>query len=258
MTESKEVLLLATGVEKTVKNQKQAREERILNAVDLTLYTSDFTIIMGASGAGKSTLLYVLSGMDHISAGKVEYRGKEISQMNEKQMAALRSKEFGFVFQQAQLVSNLSLLENVEVAGFLKKGSNTDEVRRHAQELLTQMNLTDAMNRLPAQVSGGEAQRAALARAVINRPGLLFADEPTGALNRQNTEQVLNLLTAMNQAGQSILMVTHDVRSAIRGNRLLYLEDGAIIGGKVLPAYAPNQGKEREAEINEWLTGLKW
>lgn len=123
---------------------------------------------------------------------------------------------------------------------------------------MEQMNVGSAKDRLPAQVSGGEAQRAAIARAMINDPGLLFADEPTGALNKSNSEDVLNLLSQLNQSGQSILMVTHDVRAALRGNRILYLEDGKILDELNLPVYDAGQLKEREAQVNGWLSALRW
>ncbi len=192
---------------------------------------------MGPSGAGKSTLLYALSGMDRITDGKIAYQGKTISRYSESQMARLRSQEFGFVFQQTHLVSNLSLYENVAVAGYVGKKRPPQEAAKRAEALLEQMNVGSAKDRLPALVSGGEAQRAAIARAMINDPGLLFADEPTGALNKSNSEDVLDLLSRLNQSGQSILMVTHDVRAALRGNRILYLEDGKVLDELNLPVY---------------------
>lgn len=232
--------------------------ETVLNHVDIDLYEGDFTVIMGPSGAGKSTLLYALSGMDKITGGNVVYQGKELTGMNEKQMAALRAEEFGFVFQQTHLVSNLTLLENVKVAGYLQKSRTSRETDRRAEELLLKMNVGYAKNRLPANTSGGEAQRAAIARAVINSPGLLFADEPTGALNKSNTEEVLNLFCMLNKNGQSILMVTHDMRAAVRGNRILYLEDGSITEELKLPEFTQEDAKNRERKLAEWLADMEW
>ena len=209
----------------------------ILDQVDIDIFQHDFTVIMGPSGAGKSTLLYALSGMDRITDGKIAYQGKTISRYSENQMARLRSQEFGFVFQQTHLVSNLSLYENVAVAGYVGRKRPPQEAAKRAEALLEQMNVGSAKDRLPALVSGGEAQRAAIARAMINDPGLLFADEPTGALNKSNSEDVLDLLSRLNQSGQSILMVTHDVRAALRGNRILYLEDGKVLDELNLPVY---------------------
>lgn len=230
----------------------------VLNHITLGIYAGDFTVIMGPSGAGKSTLLYALSGMDEITGGEIWYKGREISRFKEKQMSNLRTHEFGFVFQQTHLVSNLTLYENVVVAGYLNSGWKTKEAEQRADELLCRMGVEKAKDRLPAEVSGGEAQRAAVARAVINRPGILFADEPTGALNRQNTQEVLNLLTGLNETGQSILMVTHDVRAAIRGSRILYLEDGKILDELNFPVYRDEAAKDREIRLNEWLCALSW
>ena len=230
----------------------------VLNQVDFEIFEKDFTIIMGASGSGKSTLLYAVSGMDKVTDGKVFYRDIEVSGLKERQMAQLRSTEFGFVFQQTHLVSNLTLKENILVAGYLSQKEKPDDVRKHTEHFLEQMNIQNAGNRLPSQVSGGEAQRAAIARAMIGKPGILFADEPTGALNRSNTIEVLNLLTDINRSGQSILMVTHDTRAAIRGNRILYLEDGKILDELTLPVYSELDEQERETAISQWLTKMHW
>ena len=196
--------------------------------------------------------------MDQISGGQVFYKGRQISGLKEKQMAKLRAEEFGFVFQQTNLVSNLTLLENVAVAGYVSRKGSTEEIRERARQLLKQMNVEKAENRFPSQVSGGEAQRAAIARAMIGQPGLLFADEPTGALNRSNTTEVLNLLTDLNRSGQSILMVTHDLRAAARGNRILYLEDGKVLDELKLPSYSEIQEKARENKLSQWLSSLQW
>lgn len=230
----------------------------ILSGIDVDIYEGDFTVIMGASGAGKSTLLYCLSGMDSMTGGEIRYQGQAISGFSENQMARLRAEEFGFVFQQTHLVSNLTLFENVAVAGYAGNIHAPKEVDKSASSLLTQMHLDSAKNRLPSQVSGGEAQRAAIARAVINNPGLIFADEPTGALNKSNSEEVLDQLSELNRIGQSILMVTHDVRAAIRGNRILYLEDGNLLDELELPKYGVCDARDREAKTTAWLSSLQW
>lgn len=233
-------------------------QEPVLNQISVRICQGDFTIIMGPSGAGKSTLLYALSGMDALSSGKVLYKEQELGTLSEKKMAALRAKEFSFVFQQPHLVSNLTLFENVAIAGYLEKGKSEKTVKKRAKSLLAQMHAEKAGDRLPSQASGGEAQRAAIARAMINQPGLLFADEPTGALNRKNSEEVMDLLTSLNQKGQSILMVTHDVKAAIRGTRILYLEDGKSLDEMPLPPFDMNMQKEREEKVSAWLTSLSW
>ena len=230
----------------------------ILTHVDLELYKGDFTVIMGASGSGKSTLLYALSGMDRATAGQVIYNGRNIVTMKEKELAKLRYTDFGFIFQQMHLVSNLSLLENILVPGYLNKSKTAADVKTRAGELLDRMGIIKAGSHLPSQVSGGEQQRCAVARAVINTPAILFADEPTGALNRKNTTDVLNLLTELNRSGQSILMVTHDMRAALRATRLLYLVDGKITGDLELAPYLPEEEKNREIQVNAWLSSMEW
>jgi len=252
----KKVILKSEKLCKSFANE--GSQNHVLDNVDLEIYDGDFTVIMGSSGSGKSTLLYCLSGMDTPTGGHVFYDDKEITGLNEKKMAALRSKEFGFVFQQVHLVSNLSLLENILVPGYMDKNKTAANVKERAFELLDTMNISEAKDRLPSQVSGGEAQRAAIARALINKPGILFADEPTGALNRRNTVDVLNLLTDINNKGQSILMVTHDIRAALRSTRLIYLEDGKIGGEMELPPFDEKDIKNRETQVNAWLSSMHW
>lgn len=230
----------------------------ILSHVDFELYERDFTVVMGASGSGKSTLLYALSGMDRATAGQVLYEGRNLVDMKEKELARLRYHDFGFVFQQMHLISNLSLYENVAVSGYLNKEKSANEVNKRTEELLEKMGLDGIKSHLPSQVSGGEQQRCAIARAVVNSPKVLFADEPTGALNRHNSTEVLNLLTELNQGGQSILMVTHDLKAALRATRILYLEDGKITGELNLSEYSRQDEKGREAQVNAWLISLEW
>ena len=237
----KNTILSAKGLCKSYAHN--GGQSHILQHVDLDIYEGDFTVIMGASGSGKSTLLYSLSGMDRATAGQVIYNGKDIVSMKEKELSKLRQKDFGFIFQQMHLVSNLTLFENVAVSGYLDKTASSAAVKQRTGELLEKMGIDHVGSHLPTQVSGGEQQRCAIARAVVSEPKLLFADEPTGALNRKNTNEVLSLLTELNKAGQSILMVTHDMKAALRATRILYLEDGKIVGELTLPPLQP-RGKE--------------
>ncbi len=255
----KNILLSGENVCKSF--SRNGKETQILKSITADIYEGDFTVIMGASGAGKSTLLYALSGMDGITSGEVLFKGEKLSGLSENKMARLRANEFGFVFQQTHLVSNLTLFENVAAAGYAgKSGRSRDikEIREKADDLLVRMHVEAAKDRLPSQVSGGEAQRVAIARAMINDPAIIFADEPTGALNKANSDEVMSLLTELNGNGQSILMVTHDVRAAIRGNRILYLEDGQILDEISLPPYQNDGGKERAEKVNTWLSSLRW
>lgn len=246
----KETVLSGKGITKAFK------DNIVLHGIDIELYVGDFTVIMGSSGSGKSTLLYALSGMDSVSGGQLLYKTHDITNASEKELTKLRSEDFGFVFQHAHLVSNLTLYENIRMAGLIGSLSE-QETKRRADELVKRMDLESAKDRLPSQVSGGEAQRAAVARAVINKPVILFADEPTGALNKANSQEVLNLLSSLHSDGQSVLLVTHDKEAALCGNRILYLEDGRIIGELELQSYS-GKDKHREEKLSDWLEGLGW
>ncbi|MBQ9233582.1 MAG: ABC transporter ATP-binding protein [Lachnospiraceae bacterium] len=282
----KKTILEAKNLCKSFANE--GTQVHILNNIDLKLYEGDFTVVMGASGSGKSTLLYNISGMDKPSEGSVIFNDEDITGLSEKKLAKLRAFSFGFVFQQIHLVNNLTLLENTLVPGYMDKDKTKQQVQERADMLFEKMSLLDAKDRLPSQVSGGEAQRAAVARAVINEPAILFADEPTGALNRSNTGKVLDLMSMLNKEGQSILMVTHDIKAALRANRLIYIEDGKIGGEMELKPYFELTGfdmdsrfkvndnedknsyqirekeinkdelKDREAQVNSWLSSMNW
>lgn len=232
-------------------------QNHVLSNIDLEIYEGDFTVIMGSSGSGKSTLLYSLSGMDTITEGSILFEGTDIAKMKEKQLAMLRRDKFGFVFQQMNLVSNLSLYENVVVPAYLTK-QDRKMVNQRADELLSQVGIKEQKKRLPSQVSGGEQQRTCMVRAIMNHPQIIFADEPTGALNKQTGIEVLDLMTQFNEQGQSILMVTHDVKAAARGNRILYIEDGKIVGELNLNRYEKENTKSAETQITSWLLARGW
>lgn len=236
---------------------KTLGETKVLNGINIEIYDGDFTVIMGTSGSGKSTLLYCLSGMEQATGGYVLCGDQKITGASEKALTKLRADKFGFVFQKTHLVSNLTLYENIAMSGLIGSGLGEKEVRKRARELAAQMNLQDAADRLPAQVSGGEAQRAAVARAVMESPAILFADEPTGALNKANTKEVLNLFTKLHESGQTILLVTHDKEAALRGNRILYMEDGRVISELILSEYGKDK-ETREMELAVWLEELGW
>ena len=212
---------------------------------------------MGASGAGKSTLLYSLSGMDKPTLGSVSFDGTEITKMNTDELALFRRSNCGFVFQQVYLVDSMSVLDNLMAAGLLVYRDKKMLVKK-AGELLKAVSIEEPLwNKFPTQISGGEAQRVGIARALINEPKLVFADEPTGALNSQTGKAVLDTLTKFNEKGQSIVMVTHDITSARRGNRILYVKDGEIAGECNLGKYVTGD-KERHQKLNDFLAKMGW
>ena len=232
-------------------------QQHVLRNVNLEIYEGDFTIIMGASGAGKSTLLYSLSGMDKPTLGSVSFCGTEITKMNTDELALFRRSHCGFVFQQVYLVESMSVLDNIMAAGLLIYKDKKTLINK-AGEILKAVNIDEALwNKFPTQISGGEAQRVGIARALINDPKLVFADEPTGALNSQTGKAVLDTLTKFNEKGQSIVMVTHDISSARRGNRILYVKDGEIAGECNLGKYVTGD-KERHQKLNDFLAKMGW
>ena len=231
--------------------------QHVLKNIDIELFLGDFTIIMGASGAGKSTLLYALSGMDTPSLGKIAFGDTVISDLNSDQLAAFRREHCGFVFQQIYLIDGMSVMDNVLAAGLLVQKDKKALLSR-VKELFAAVGIDEAaQTKFPSQLSGGEAQRVGIVRALINSPQILFADEPTGALNSKTGLDVLDTLTKFNQGGQSVVMVTHDMRSARRGNRILYLKDGSILGELRLGTYVPND-KERHEKLSAFLREMGW
>ena len=233
-------------------------QQHVLKNLDISLVEGDFTIIMGSSGSGKSTLLYAISGMDKPTLGEIDFAGKNLAKLNNDQLAIFRRNHCGFVFQQIYLLDNMSVLDNVLASGLLVN-KNKRELVLKAKELLTQVGINEnAWSKFPAQLSGGEAQRVGIVRALINSPRILFADEPTGALNSASSDSVLDILTNVNQFGQSIVMVTHDMKTALRGNRVLYLRDGVICGDLQLGAYDEKKNLERHEKLRSFLAEMGW
>ena len=231
--------------------------QHVLKNIDLELYEGDFTVIMGASGAGKSTLLYALSGMDTPSLGTITFGDTVISKLNQDALAVFRRRHCGFVFQQIYLMDGMSVMDNVLSAGLLLQKDKKALVRQ-AKELFASVGISEETQRkFPAQLAGGEAQRVGIVRALINRPELLFADEPTGALNSKTGLDVLDTLTAFHEQGQGVVMVTHDMRSARRGNRILYLKDGVVLGECHLGKYQHGDPARRNM-LSDFLVEMGW
>lgn len=232
-------------------------QQHIIKNLDMEIYEGDFTVIMGPSGAGKSTLLYALSGMDKPTVGGIRFEGREIGGLSNDGLAVFRRDNCGFVFQQMYLLDNMSVLDNILACGLLVN-KNRKAVTERARQLLSRLKLDEATwRKFPAQISGGEAQRAGIARALINDPKIVFADEPTGALNSAYGEAVLDALSEINAQGQSIVMVTHDLKSARRGNRVLYLHDGIIRGECALGRYVSGD-KARHEKLRTFLEEMGW
>ena len=282
----KEVILKVKDLSKTFSNESV--QQHVLKNLELSIYKGDFTVIMGNSGSGKSTLLYALSGMDRPSLGTITYYTKdetsgnkkkkaadggtgasvEISKYTNDQLALFRRDHCGFVFQQNYLNDSMSALDNVMVSGLLRS-KDRRALAQNAKELLERVEIREQdWNKFPTQLSGGQQQRVAVVRGVINSPEVLFADEPTGALNSQNTINVLDILSDLNNEGQSIVMVTHTIKAAERANRVIYLADGVITDEVDLGPYIGDykddanprkeEALERHKKLKEFLSNLGW
>ncbi len=250
-----ETVLTAKDLCKTFSNE--SIQQHVLKNLNITVKQGDFAVIMGNSGSGKSTLLYALSGMDRPTLGNAWIAGEEISKYSNDKLAVFRRKHCGFVFQQNFLNDTMSVIDNIMVSGLLVSKDRKTIVKR-AKELLCRAGLTEEVyHKYPAQLSGGEAQRVALVRGIINNPTILFADEPTGALNSTNTVHVLDILSELNEKGQTIIMVTHDIKAARRGNRVLYLKDGVILDEKDMGKYI-SKDPGRHEKLNSFLTEMGW
>ena len=232
--------------------------QKVLKDLSITIYESDFTIIMGASGSGKSTLLYALSGMDKVTGGSVRFLKTPIDKLSADELAIFRRHNCGFVFQQIYLLDSLSVLDNILISGLLI-GSNIKYIESEAKKLLKKVGISKTIwRKFPNQLSGGENQRAAIVRALINKPRVVFADEPTGALNSASGKAVLDVLTDINNDGQTVVMVTHDINSALRGNRVLFIRDGIIYGECYLGRYIDHYSSERHLKLQTFLNEMGW
>lgn len=250
-----DTILEAKNLCKTFSNE--SAQQHVLKNLNITINKGDFVVIMGNSGSGKSTLLYALSGMDHPTLGNINVNGQEIVGYSNDKLALFRRNNCGFIFQQNYLNETMNVIDNILVSGLLVS-RNRKEITERAKNLLIKAGLNEEVfHKYPSQLSGGEAQRVALIRGVINNPAILFADEPTGALNSQNTKNVLDILSEINNSGQTLLMVTHGVSAARRGNRVLYLKDGVIISECNLGKYVSGD-KERHEKLLHFLKEMGW
>lgn len=237
---------------KIEKINKYFKDTQVLHNISFEINKGDFVAIMGPSGSGKSTLLYSISGMDSISSGKVMFDGINISEMKENELSRFRLTKMGFVFQNAQMLKNLSIFDNITLPGLVADEEKADEIRKRAVGLMRRMEIAGIGDRDNREVSGGQLQRASICRAMINNPEILFLDEPTGALNSSATDQVLAILEDLNHDGMTIMTVTHDQRVAAKARKVLYIIDGQIAACKEFLVDA-----DREIELDGWLKGFQ-
>ena len=251
-----ETLITVKDLCKTYKTGKQ--ENTVLNGVCFEMQAGEFVSVMGPSGSGKSTLLYTVSGMDTVTSGTVSFRGRELSGMQQKELAQIRLKEMGFIFQQMYMMKKLCIFDNIVLPAY-QAGAVRAEANSRAEQLMQRLGISETAKHEVTEVSGGELQRACLCRALINEPQILFADEPTGALNSKAAADVMRELVNVWRAGTGILMVTHSVRVAAMSERVLYLMDGTVQGEIQLGRLEEDADTAgREQRLSAWLMERGW
>ena len=236
------------------------RQNNVLRNVEFVVNDGEMVAIMGPSGSGKSTLLYSVSGMDNPTGGTVIFDGTDITKLKDKDLAELRLDEMGFIFQQMYMMKNLTILDNIVLPAIQSKKikETRKEKMKRGEELMHKLGIIEVADNDINEVSGGQLQRAAICRSMINKPKLLFADEPTGALNRTAANEVMDELVKLNKEGTTIMMVTHDSKVAAKCSRILYIVDGNIKGEYDNSNTENESEKEVERKINNWLLELGW
>ena len=232
---------------------KKYGENDILKDIDFHIRKGEFTAIMGQSGCGKSTLLYCVSGMDQPTAGEVYFEERKLSAFSEKEMERLRLERMGFIFQKANFLKNLSIEDNIVFPAFQAGEISRGEIVKEAETLMEQMGIRQIADHDIRKVSGGQLQRAAICRAMINHPAILLGDEPTGALNSSATKEVMDILNEINSRGTTVLLVTHDAKVAARADRVIYLEDGRVKENLELGRFVKEDMAKREDSLKIWL-----
>lgn len=239
------------------------RQNNVLRNINMQIEKGEMVAVMGPSGSGKSTLLYTVSGMDRATAGKIEFFGRFIQELPAKEMSDLRLHKMGFIFQQMYMLKNLTIYDNIILPAYQsesgKRKNGRAVARERARELMHKLGISEIAEHDINEVSGGQLQRACICRSLINNPQIIFADEPTGALNQQNSKEVMRELNRINREGTTVMLVTHDMKVAAKSDRVLYIEDGSIKGEFALGKYDDTEpAKERERKLSNWLMEMGW
>ncbi|CAM3727314.1 ABC transporter ATP-binding protein [Isoptericola cucumis] len=229
---------------------------RVLDGIDLTVREGEFLVVMGASGSGKSTLLYTVSGMDRPSGGTVTLRGRDLTALGDAETSRVRLHETGFVFQEAYFLRNLTVRDNVLLPALKAVPKEKAAAVARVDALLERFGIAHVAHHGITQVSGGQLQRASICRALACEPSVVFADEPTGALNSSMSAEVMDALTHVHAGGTTVVMVTHDPGCAARADRVVYLRDGGVVDTRVLGTWSPERAGAREDELLLWLRKL--
>ncbi|MSS10241.1 MULTISPECIES: ABC transporter ATP-binding protein [Clostridia] len=238
-----------------VKTYGKGREaSNALNGVNIEILAGEFVAVMGPSGCGKSTLLFALSGTDTINSGSIQFGGKELTRLNENALADIRRTKMGFVFQQPAMLKNLNILDNIILSSVQEKRKNTAGIIRKAKTLIEKTGITGLEERDITEVSGGQLQRACICRALMSEPEILFADEPTGALNSKSSEEIMELFSDISKNGMAVFLVTHDAKVASRADRVLFMNDGAVRSELFLKKF---NGRDMENRVNQVILRMR-
>ena len=254
MSGNDQVTLESRGLTKTYYSTDPPTQ--VIGGIDLSVREGEFLVVMGASGSGKSTLLYSVSGMDRPTNGSVFLDGRDLTSLSDTEMSRVRLTRMGFVFQQAYFLSNLSIRDNVLLPALKAAPRDKEAAIARVDGLLERFGIAHVGSHGITQVSGGQLQRASICRALACEPSVLFADEPTGALNSSMTTEVMDTLTDVHGEGTTLVMVTHDPACAARADRVIYLRDGLLVDSRELGTWSREQAQAREDDLLSWLRGL--
>jgi putative ABC transport system ATP-binding protein len=205
------------------------KSRKVLDGVSLAVSEGEFVSIMGPSGSGKSTLMFALSGMDGVDSGRVHFEGRDISGMTENELADMRRTRMGFVFQQPTLLKNLNILDNIILPSMRDNRGHNGKIVARARMLMERTGIAGLEERGVTEVSGGQLQRVGICRALMSRPAVLFADEPTGSLNSQSAQEIMDIFAEISDEGTAVVLVTHDARVAAQTQRIMFMRDGKIV-----------------------------
>ncbi|WII37852.1 ABC transporter ATP-binding protein [Paenibacillus thiaminolyticus] len=224
--------------DRIVKSFGEGDEKRnVLDGVSVEINEGEFVAVMGPSGSGKSTLMFALSGTDSVNGGKVVIEGRDLSEIGENELSDIRRTKMGFVFQQPTMLKNLNILDNIILPSIRGNRKNATKITEKARALMKRVGIAELEKRDITQVSGGQLQRAGICRALMNSPRIIFGDEPTGALNSQSVEEIMDLFSEINAGGTAVMLVTHDAKVAARTERIMFMRDGTIVGELQLPKF---------------------
>lgn len=229
---------------------------QVLNGIDLSVEAGEFLAVMGASGSGKSTLLYNTSGMDRPTSGSVSLQGRDLTALDDDEMSQVRLTQMGFIFQQSYFLGNLNIRDNILLPALKAAPDGREAAIERVDALMERFGITEVSRHGITEASGGQLQRASISRALGSVPDVLFADEPTGALNSSMSTEVMDALSDVHVSGTTLVMVTHDPACAARGDRVIYLRDGLIVDSRELGTWRAPRATEREDELLGWLRDL--